>query len=150
MAPLKELTIPRLELQAAVLASRLCKTIGNEIRIPLQESILFTDSEIVLAWIRNQGRRLKPFVSSRVGEIQSKIQPAQWKHIPSAHRVQKDGSSRSCNNGNYNVRNRLRKVFKLEKICTSYSLGPKDEKEVTEDTREKQNCRKRTVDTART
>ena len=92
MAPLKELTIPRLELQAAVLASRLCKSIENEVRIPLQESILFTDSEIVLAWIRNQGRRLKPFVSSRVGEIQSNIQPAQWKHIPSAHNVADDVS----------------------------------------------------------
>ena len=92
VAPLKELTIPRLELQAAVLASRLCKSIENEVRIPLQESILFTDSEIVLAWIRNQGRRLKPFVSSRVGEIQSNIQPAQWKHIPSAHNVADDVS----------------------------------------------------------
>ena len=92
VAPLKELTIPRLELQAAVLASRLCKTIENEVRIPLQESILFTDSEIVLAWIRNQGRRLKPFVSSRVGEIQSNVQPAQWKHIPSEHNVADDVS----------------------------------------------------------
>ena len=92
VAPLKELTIPRLELQAAVLASRLCKTIENEVRIPLQESILFTDSEIVLAWIRNQGRRLKPFVSSRVEEIQSNVQPAQWKHIPSEHNVADDVS----------------------------------------------------------
>ena len=49
VAPLKELTIPRLELQAAVLASRLCKSIEREIRIELQESILFTDSAIVLA-----------------------------------------------------------------------------------------------------
>ncbi len=49
VAPLKELTIPRLELQAAVLASRLCKTIENEVRIQLKESILFTDSAIVLA-----------------------------------------------------------------------------------------------------
>ena len=92
VAPLKDLTIPRLELQAAVLASRLCKSIENEVRIPLQESILFTDSEIVLAWIRNQGRRLKPFVSSLVGEIQSNIQPAQWKHIPSEHNVADDVS----------------------------------------------------------
>ena len=62
VAPLKELTIPRLELQAAVLASRLCKTIEREVRIQLKESILFTDSAIVLAWIRSQGKRLKPFV----------------------------------------------------------------------------------------
>ena len=58
--------------------------------------------------------------------------------------------NRICNNGNYNVRNRLQKVFKLEETCTSCSLGPKDENEVTGDTCEKQNCRKRTVDTAKT
>jgi hypothetical protein len=92
VAPLKELTIPRLELQAAVLASTLCKTIEKEVRIPLQESILFTDSTITLAWIRRKGKRLKPFVSSRVGEIQSNVQPVQWRHIPSEHNVADDVS----------------------------------------------------------
>ncbi|XP_046856140.1 uncharacterized protein LOC124449244 [Xenia sp. Carnegie-2017] len=93
VAPLKELTIPRLELQAAVLASRLCKTIQNELLIPLKESVLFTDSAIVLAWIRSQGRRPKPFVSSRIGEIESNVQPAQWRHIPTDQNVA-DGVSR--------------------------------------------------------
>lgn len=60
VAPLKELTIPRLELQAAVLANRLRKTIEKEVRIQLKESILFTDSAIVLAWIRTQTFRFKP------------------------------------------------------------------------------------------
>jgi hypothetical protein len=92
VAPLKELTIPRLELQAAVLASRLCKTIEREVRIQLKESILFTDSAIVLAWIRSQGKRLKPFVSSRVGEIQDNVQPVQWRHIPTEHNVADDVS----------------------------------------------------------
>ena len=90
VASLKELTIPRLELQAAVLASRLCKTIEKEVLIQLKESILFTDSAIVLAWIRSQGRRLKPFVSSRVGEIQDNVQPVQWIHIPTEHDVADD------------------------------------------------------------
>jgi hypothetical protein len=92
VAPLKELTIPRLELQAAVLASRLCKTIENEVRIQLKESILFTDSAIVLAWIRSQGRRLKSFVASRVGEIQDNVQPVQWRHIPTVYNVADDVS----------------------------------------------------------
>ncbi|XP_028404826.1 uncharacterized protein LOC114527396 [Dendronephthya gigantea] len=92
VAPLKELTIPRLELQAAVLASRLCKAIEREIRIELQESILFTDSAIVLAWIKNNGKRLKPFVASRVGEIRSNVKPAQWKHIPTEQNAADDVS----------------------------------------------------------
>ena len=54
VAPLKEVNMPRLELQAAVLASRLCATIEKETQIKLQVSVLLTDSRIVLAWIRNQ------------------------------------------------------------------------------------------------
>jgi hypothetical protein len=86
---LKELTIPMLELQAAVLASRSWKTIENEARIPLQESILFAESAITIAWIRSKGKRLKPFISSCVGEIQSN---AQWRHITSEHNVADDVS----------------------------------------------------------
>ena len=90
--PLKELTIPQLELQAAVLASRLCKTTENEFCIQLKESIQFIDSAIVLAWIRSQGRRLKLSVSSRVGEIQCIVQPFQWTHIPTECNVADDVS----------------------------------------------------------
>ncbi|XP_068675312.1 uncharacterized protein [Montipora foliosa] len=49
VAPLKRLTIPRLELQGAVLASRLCKTIVDESRFQFEKVILFLDSKIVLA-----------------------------------------------------------------------------------------------------
>lgn len=73
VAPLKELTVPRLELQAAVLASRLQVTIKEECRFQFEETFLLMDSAIVLAWIRCTARRYKPFVSSRVGEIQSNI-----------------------------------------------------------------------------
>ena len=56
VAPLKELTIPRLELQSAVLASRLGKSILEESRFEFEKIIYFTDSQIVLAWIRSQAR----------------------------------------------------------------------------------------------
>ena len=82
VAPLKELSIPRLELQAAVLAARLYKSIQSESRIPLERVIFFTDSKIVFIWIRSQSRAFKPFVSIRVGEIQSKSNPCEWQHIP--------------------------------------------------------------------
>ena len=44
--------------------------------------MFFTDSTIVLAWIRSTSGSFKPFVSSRVGEIQSNSNPIQWRHIP--------------------------------------------------------------------
>ena len=34
-----------------------------------------------MAWIRSHARNYKPFVSSRVGEIQSNSDPAEWRHI---------------------------------------------------------------------
>ena len=81
VAPLKRLTIPRLELQGAVLAWRLCKTIVKQCRFNFEKTVLFLDSKIVLAWICSEARSFKPFVSVRVGEIQSNTDPAQWRHI---------------------------------------------------------------------
>ena len=90
VAPLKQLSIPRLELQAAVLASRLAKTIQEESRMEFEAVKFFTDSTITLAWIQNPSRNFKPFVSSRVGEIQSNSDPSEWKHIPGEENVADD------------------------------------------------------------
>ena len=92
VAPLKQLTIPRLELQAAVLASRLAKTIQEESRIKFKDVMFFTDSTIVLAWIHSTSGSFRPFVSSRVGEIQGNSNPSQWRHIPGEFNVADDVS----------------------------------------------------------
>ena len=77
VAPLKSLTIPRLELQAAVLSVRLCRSILEESRMQFKRTIFFSDSHMVLSWIHNQARESKPFASTRVAEIQSKSEPDQ-------------------------------------------------------------------------
>ncbi|XP_068717258.1 uncharacterized protein [Montipora capricornis] len=87
VSPLKQLTIPRLELQAAILVSRLAKSIQEESRIQFKDVKFFTDSTITLAWIQSPSRSFKPFVSSRVGKIQSNTDPNQWKRIPSQDNV---------------------------------------------------------------
>lgn len=84
--------MPRLELQAAVIASCLAKSIQEESLILFEDVKFFTDSAIVLAWIKSPSRGFKPFVSARVGEIQSNTNPGQWKHIPSEHNVADDVS----------------------------------------------------------
>eukprot|EP00057_Strongylocentrotus_purpuratus_P016422 XP_011670896.1 PREDICTED: uncharacterized protein LOC105441474 [Strongylocentrotus purpuratus] len=84
VAPLKKLTLPRLELQAAVVAVRLDATIRDETTLELRETVFMTDSMIVLGWVRSQARSFKPFVSARVGEIQSKSNPQQWRHVSGA------------------------------------------------------------------
>ena len=77
VAPLKQVTIPYLELRAAVLASRLAKTIQEESRIKFKDVMFFTDSTIVLAWIHSTSGSFRPFVSSRVGERQGNSNPSQ-------------------------------------------------------------------------
>jgi len=90
VSPLKELSIPRLELQAAVLASRLTKAIREQSRFNFSKSIYLTDSLVVLAWIQSQSRCYKPFVSCRVGEIQSSSEPSEWKYCPTQLNVADD------------------------------------------------------------
>ncbi|XP_071946012.1 uncharacterized protein [Antedon mediterranea] len=92
VTPLKKLTIPRLELQAALVATRLHTIIIDETRIKFNKVIFLTDSMIVLAWIRSQARGFKSFVSNRIGEIQSMSEPSQWRHVPGEHNVADDVS----------------------------------------------------------
>ena len=47
---------------------------------------------ITLAWICNRVRRFKPFVSSRIGEIQTHTDPCQWKHVPGDQNVADDAT----------------------------------------------------------
>ena len=82
VAPLKRLTIPRLELQAAVMATRLNTTIVRELKLEIEKTIFLTDSMIALSWIRSEARTFKPFVSARIGEIQTDSDPEQWRHVP--------------------------------------------------------------------
>src|SRR5277367_5964549 len=52
VSPLKTLSIPRLELQAALMASRLSKTIEDQHEIKFSSTVIWTDSKTVLHWIR--------------------------------------------------------------------------------------------------
>ncbi|XP_058449373.1 uncharacterized protein LOC131429324 [Malaya genurostris] len=53
VAPLKLLTIPRLELQAAVLAARMMNTIRSNHSLDVQQVFMWTDSRTVLSWIKS-------------------------------------------------------------------------------------------------
>lgn len=54
VAPLKHVTIPRLELTAALLAARVDKMLRAEIQFPLLNSVFWTDSTSVLKYINNE------------------------------------------------------------------------------------------------
>jgi len=82
VAPLKTVTIPRLELNAAVLLVRLLehvKQIFQYDKIPVHG---WTDSTVTLAWLTQHPSRWKPYVANRVSEIQTKMPEIKWHHVP--------------------------------------------------------------------
>ena len=82
VAPLKQLTMPRLELQGAVLSVRLSNVINEELCIKKINQIHYwVDSMIVLQYIANETRRFKVFVGNRVAEIRETSFSDQWHHI---------------------------------------------------------------------
>ncbi|KAI2645449.1 Pro-Pol polyprotein [Labeo rohita] len=82
VAPLKLMTIPRLELTAAVLAVRVDRMLSTELQLQLEPPVFWTDSTTVLKYIRNDSRRFHTFVVNRVDLIRNASDVFQWKHIP--------------------------------------------------------------------
>lgn len=92
-APLKLLSIPRLELQAAVLATRLMKEIReSHAELTVDKTVFWSDSETVLKWLRCSQRRYKTFVAFRVAEVVEAAPPSWWRWVPTALNVADDAT----------------------------------------------------------
>ncbi|XP_068720412.1 uncharacterized protein [Montipora capricornis] len=83
VAPLKAVSIPRLELMAAVVGLKLCETVGRVLRIENHRWTFWSDRMDVLYWVRGRSRKFKPFVANRMGEIQALTNPDQWRLVSS-------------------------------------------------------------------
>ena len=87
VCPMKQVTIPRLELQAALLAVQMNEVICRELDLPIAQSYFWVDSQIVLAYIKNKTKKLKVYVANRVSMIHSLSEVEQWKFVPGEKNV---------------------------------------------------------------
>ena len=81
VAPLKRMTIPRLELTAAAMLTRQMAHIRKVLDLSNASVHLWTDSSVTLAWIRSHSSRWKDYVRNRVSAIQEILPDATWHHV---------------------------------------------------------------------
>ena len=92
LAPLKTMTIPRLELSAAVVAVKMDQMLKRELTLEVQGSTFWTDSMLVLQYINNQTRRFQTFVANRVAMIHDGSTASQWRYVNTEHNPADDAS----------------------------------------------------------
>ena len=81
-APMQGITLPRAELVATLMGSRLAQSVKEYLD---QEDIhchFWTDSTVALHWLRREPSKWKPFVANRVQEVQKLTKAENWRHVP--------------------------------------------------------------------
>ncbi|XP_026467699.1 uncharacterized protein LOC113371281 [Ctenocephalides felis] len=84
VAPIKHVTLPRLELCSTLLLVRLYNSICKIFKHRVHDIFFWSDSSIALTWINTSPSKLKSFVANRVSEIQN-CTNVTWRHVPSAY-----------------------------------------------------------------
>ena len=90
--PLKTVSIPRLELTAALVSAKVNDLMKCELEYDIKKETFWTDSQITLGYIGNDSKRFHVYVANRVAQIRSKTTKEQWNYIDSSSNPADDGS----------------------------------------------------------
>ncbi|XP_067943139.1 LOW QUALITY PROTEIN: uncharacterized protein [Watersipora subatra] len=82
VAPIKQITIPRLELQAACSAVQAVNKYVKKLELPNITTYFYSDSTVVLGYICNTKERFQTFVANRVETIRTLSKPKNWAYVP--------------------------------------------------------------------
>lgn len=83
VAPKRQLSVPRLELCAALSGAQLARLLEKELTLNIQQVTLWSDSKTVLSWIQSDSCRYKVFVGTRIAEIQELTASQAWHYVKS-------------------------------------------------------------------
>lgn len=78
VAPIKQLTIPKLELEAALLLAKLMNRLQTLFKKNFKKVTCFCDAQVVLSWLNRPPEKWAPFVSNRVRKITEYIPAYNW------------------------------------------------------------------------
>ena len=90
--PKKSVTISRLELSAAVVATRLNLMMQHELDVVIDESFLWSDTTCVLSYIANRDKRFQTFVANRIAAIHERSRASHWKYVNTGSNPADDAS----------------------------------------------------------
>ena len=81
VAPIRNMTVAKLDMQAAVFGVRLRELILEEHDIEVDRIVQWTDSTTVLQWLHASNNKQPVFVANRVAEILENSTIDQWRHV---------------------------------------------------------------------